>query len=183
MRGCRRRMDFAGGFTLIEVMAALVIVSLGMLGVIQAVNQTVNNTSYLREKTLAHWVAMNRLTEVRLAAAAPAKDTTSGTAQMAGRDWRWTMAVNQAGDSNLLRIDVSVAAADADEDSSLASVSGFYGAAVAPAGSARVPWTPNPSGQAGQNNPPGQQNTNAGDTSGGDGTNTNGPAANEGERR
>lgn len=183
MNSRRPVMDSTGGFTLIEVLAALVIVSLGMLGVIQAVNQTVNNTSYLREKTLAHWVAMNRLTEARLAATAPAKDTTSGTAQMAGRDWRWTMAVNQAGDSNLLRIDVSVAAADADKDSSLAGVTGFYGAAIAPAGSARVPWTPNPSGQAEQNNPPGQQNTNSGGTSTGDGATTNGSATNEGERR
>ena len=47
------------GFTLIEVLAALVIVALGMLGVIQAVTQTARNGTYLREKTLAHWIAMN----------------------------------------------------------------------------------------------------------------------------
>ena len=59
------------GFTLIEVLAALVIVSLGMLGVIQAVSQTASNSVYLRDKTLAHWIAMNRLTEGRLAQTAP----------------------------------------------------------------------------------------------------------------
>ena len=59
------------GFTLIEVMVALVVIALGMLGVIQAVSQTASNSGYLRDKTIAHWVAMNRLTEVRLQKAAP----------------------------------------------------------------------------------------------------------------
>jgi prepilin-type N-terminal cleavage/methylation domain-containing protein len=53
------------GFTLIEVLAALIIVGLGMLGVIQAVIQAANNGTYLREKTLAHWIAMNLVTERR----------------------------------------------------------------------------------------------------------------------
>jgi type II secretion system protein I len=56
----RRR---ATGFTLIEVLAALVIVALGMLGVIEAVTQTARNGTYMREKTLAHWIAMNVITE------------------------------------------------------------------------------------------------------------------------
>ena len=46
------------GFTLIEVMVALVVIALGMLGVIQAVSQTASNTGYLRDKTVAHWVYM-----------------------------------------------------------------------------------------------------------------------------
>ncbi|HTE41188.1 MAG TPA: type II secretion system minor pseudopilin GspI, partial [Steroidobacteraceae bacterium] len=73
------------GFTLIEVMAALIIVSLGMLAVIQAVSQTANNTAYLREKTIAHWVAMNRLTEFRLTQQSPPIGESSGEVEMAGR--------------------------------------------------------------------------------------------------
>ena len=46
----------AAGFTLIEVIVALVVIALGMLGVIQAVSQTASNTGYLRDKTIAHWV-------------------------------------------------------------------------------------------------------------------------------
>ena len=61
----------ARGFTLIEVLAALVIVALGMMGAIEAVTQSASSGSYLREKTLAHWVAMNILTERRLAASPP----------------------------------------------------------------------------------------------------------------
>ena len=59
IRASRRRACHARGFTLIEVLAALVIVGLGMLGVILAVIQAARNGTYLREKTLAHWIAMN----------------------------------------------------------------------------------------------------------------------------
>ena len=128
------------GFTLIEVLAALIIVSLGMLGVIQAVSQTASNTSYLRDKTIAHWVAMNRLTEVRLAATPPATDTSSGTAEMAGQQWRWTQNVTETDVESMLRIDINVAPADADEKSSLASVTGFFGTAGAPPGAVTVKW-------------------------------------------
>ena len=73
------------------MLAALVIVSLGMLGVIEAVSQTASNSTYLRDKTIAHWVAMNRLTEVRLQQQAPKIDKTSDEVEMAGRNGagRW----------------------------------------------------------------------------------------------
>src|SRR5688572_15910934 len=126
----------ARGFTLIEVIVALVVVSLGMLGVIQAVSQTAGNSGYLRDKTLAHWIGMNRLTEVRLQKTAPSVDKSSDEVEMAGRRWKWTMNVTQTQVETIRRIDISVRPADADEDSSLASVSGFYGTAVAPPGTA-----------------------------------------------
>lgn len=133
----RRR---ARAFTLIEVIVALVVVSLGMLGVIQAVGQTASNSSYLREKTIAHWVAMNRLTQARLQVTPPKVDKTSDDVEMAGRKWRWTMNVTQTPVESIRRIDVSVRPVDAPENSSLASVSGFYGVAVAPPGTTVFNW-------------------------------------------
>lgn len=130
----------ARGFTLIEVIVALVVISLGMLGVIQAVSQTASNTGYLRDKTLAHWVAMNRLTEVRLQKAAPAVTKSSDEVEMAGRHWKWTMNVTQSGVETIRRIDISVRPEGAGEGTSLASVTGFYGTAVAPPGSALISW-------------------------------------------
>ena len=133
----RRR---ARAFTLIEVLAALIIVSLGMLGVIQAVGQTASNSSYLREKTLAHWVAMNRLTEVRLQKGAPKVDKTSDEVEMAGRRWRWTMNVTQTPVETIRRIDISVRPSEANEKTSLATVTGFYGTAIAPPGTILITW-------------------------------------------
>jgi general secretion pathway protein I len=133
------------GFTLIEVLAALVIVSLGMLGVIQAVSQTASNSVYLRDKTLAHWIAMNRLTELRLAQAAPALSKTSDELDFAGRRWRWTTEVQETAVESMRRIDVRVALADAGDDgSALAMVTGFYGDAIAKPGTVIVNWDPSP---------------------------------------
>lgn len=133
-------MRAARGFTLIEVMVALVVIALGMLGVIQAVSQTASNSGYLRDKTLAHWVAMNQLTAVRLQKSAPSVDKSSDEVEMAGRDWKWTMEVTQSPVETIRRIDITVRPADAKEGSSLASVTGFYGTAVAPPGSTLIAW-------------------------------------------
>jgi|SRR5437868_6548976 len=166
------------GFTLIEVLAALVIVSLGMLGVIEAVSQTASNGSYLRDKTLAHWVAMNQLTKVRLAPQAPKTDETSDEVEMADRRWRWTMKVTQSPLDSVRRIDISVALAEGDKKSSLATVTGFYGSAIAQAGATMVLWQGSEEEQTrngGQNN--GQNNGQNGGKKG-DGKNNQPPPNN-----
>lgn len=144
--------SFARGFSLIEVLAALVVVSLGMLGVIEAVSQTANNTAYLRDKTLAHWVAMNRLTEMRLEAQTPRIAKSSDELEMAGRRWRWTTEVTQTPLQSMRRIDIKVRLADADEESSLASVTGFYGTAIAAPGTTVLMWQGNAGGLDGGGN-------------------------------
>jgi type II secretion system protein I len=158
-----RAIERVAGFTLIEVIVALVVIGLGMLGVIQAVSQTAGNSSYLRDKTIAHWVAMNRLTEIRLQKSAPSIDKTSDEVEMAGRRWKWTMNVTQSPVETIRRIDISVRPAEAKEGASLASVTGFYGTAVAPPGSALVAWQgaggggPQQGGQEDEEQQPGNQ--------------------------
>ncbi len=132
------------GFTLIEVLAALIIVGLGMLAVIQAVSQTINNANYLREKTIAHWVAMNKLTEVRLNPVAPPGGDSNGDIDMAGTTWHWRMTINATDAKTMQRIDIRVAPKSAGPDASIASVSGFYGTAISNVGN-RVDWDVNPS--------------------------------------
>jgi general secretion pathway protein I len=117
-----------------------VIISLGMLGVIEAVSQTASNSSRMRDRTLAHWVAMNRLAAVRLEPRAPKVDKTSDEVEMAGRRWRWTMEVTETPVKSLFRIDIRVAEADADEEASLTNVTGFYGSAITPAGTGLPVW-------------------------------------------
>jgi general secretion pathway protein I len=136
----RREAGHARGFTLIEVLAALVIVALGMLGVIQVVSQTARNGTYLRDKTLAHWIAMNVITERRLMPNAPDVAESSDEVEFAGQRWHWTLKVTQTDVESLRRMDVSVRPLDAPENSSLASVSGFYGTAIGPSGGGAVVW-------------------------------------------
>ena len=128
------------GFTLIEVLAALVIVALGMLGAINAVNQSTRNGTYLREKTLAHWVAMNVITEQRLQTSPPDVAESSGEVDFANERWRWTLRVTQTEVRSLRRMDVSVRRASAPEQTSLTTLSGFYGSAIAGASGTPLVW-------------------------------------------
>jgi general secretion pathway protein I len=128
------------GFTLIEVLAALVIVALGMMGVIEAVTQSTRNGTYLREKTLAHWIAMNVVTERRLAPSPPAIGKTSDEVEFAGVRWKYDLTTTQTQVESMRRMDVAVRAAESPEGTSLASASGFYGTAIGPAGGSSVAW-------------------------------------------
>jgi len=119
------------GFTLIEVLAALIIVGLGMLAVIRAVNQTINNTNYLREKAIAHWVAMNKLTETRLSASSPSTGSSDGDTDMAGITWRWRMTVTDVM-PGLKSIEIKVAPKEAGADASMDTINGTYGADLSP---------------------------------------------------
>ena len=136
----------AAGFTLIEVLAALVIVALGMLGVIEAVTQNARNGSYLREKTLAHWIAMNVITERRLQPSPPDIAETSDEIEYAGERWRWTLRVSETPVESMRRMDVFVRPADAPEDEALATLTGFYGAAIGAAGGGVLDWNGVPPG-------------------------------------
>lgn len=140
---CRARMR---GFTLIEVLAALIIVSLGMLGVIEAVSQTVSHATYLRDKTMAHWIGMNRLAEVRLAGRVPEITKSDGQLEYAGQRWRWKMNVTQTPVKSMRRIDINVRRDGSPETSSLAAITGFYGTAVERPGvvSTTKQWGPIP---------------------------------------
>jgi general secretion pathway protein I len=134
---CRARRAPTRGFTLIEVLAALVIV---MLGVIQAVTQTARNGTYLREKTLAHWIAMNVITERRLVSVPPEVSESSDEVEFAGQRWRWTMKVSQTEVESLRRMDVSVRPATRPDGEALITVTGFYGTAIGAAGGGTLPW-------------------------------------------
>ncbi|MGI9245990.1 MAG: hypothetical protein ACR2I8_04700, partial [Steroidobacteraceae bacterium] len=81
---------------------------------------------------------------------------------------------------SLRRMDVSVRLADAPEDSSLATVTGFYGSAIGAAGGTDLPWTG--SGAPGGGGPNGPTDEGGVDDGGGNadgGDNTPEPAPEE----
>ena len=48
------------------MLVALMIVAMGLAALMIAVSGTARTSGYLRDKTLAQWMALNRLSEVRL---------------------------------------------------------------------------------------------------------------------
>ena len=78
------------GFTLIEVLVALLIVSLGIISVIQVTSQHVSNITELEKRMLASWVASNHIAEIRYDAKVN-KIRGSGKTErytLGGQDWR-----------------------------------------------------------------------------------------------
>ena len=78
------------GFTLLEVLVALAVAGVGLGAVIKVAGGNAYNAQYLQEKTFAQWVAMNRISEVKLSNKFPAIGTEKGDVEMAGRTWYWT---------------------------------------------------------------------------------------------
>jgi general secretion pathway protein I len=98
----------ASGFTLIEVMVALVIVALGMMAVNTQLNRYTVAATYVEEKTLASWIATNKLTELSIAPTWPSVGDYEEDVEFAGQQWRCEVLVEETPVTNLHRVDVSV---------------------------------------------------------------------------
>lgn len=103
------------GFTLLEVLVALAVVAVAFAGIMRSIGQSADTSLYLRDKTLATWVAQNRLAEHHIKGDWPGTGTRTGTAELAGREWRWKEKVIATELNNQLRqveIEVSIAKDD-----------------------------------------------------------------------
>ena len=118
------------GFTLIEVLIALAVVALAMLGLTRVAALQVRDFDALRERTFAGWVAANVLEETRLAASMPSTGRSDGHVELAARSWRWTRDVSTTPDPSVRRIDIQVFEGDAKEP--VASLSGFAASVITP---------------------------------------------------
>jgi len=105
------------GFTLLEVLVAMVILSISLLAAIKVASEVTASAIYLQDKTIAQWVAMNKVTEMRLAKKLPKPGKSNGEDEMAGRDWRWDIEVKTTPYPQLREIHVGVKPASDDPDS------------------------------------------------------------------
>lgn len=131
------------GFTLIEVVVALFVIAIGIGALMTTLASSADSVGHLREKSFAEWVALNRISELRLGSVPPTAGIVMGNTEYAGSRWRWRQEISDQGIAGILRIDISVAAgavsgkepaaasaAEADFPS-LATAYGFVGTGVA----------------------------------------------------
>ena len=111
-----RRHKRKKGFTLLEVLVAMVILSISLLAAIKVASEVTNSAIYLQEKTIAQWVAMNKVAEMRLAKKLPKAGRTNGEDEMGGRSWRWDILVKNTAYPGLREIEVGVKPANEDSD-------------------------------------------------------------------
>lgn len=133
--------DFMRGFTLIEVVVALAVVAIGMFAVFRVIGDTTRNIGYLRDRSLATWIADNRITELRISGELPSVDETEGDVDYAGRRWHWVATVSQTPVDGLRRIDVRVRREEDAADSALVTLAGFIGATATASAPSATPWS------------------------------------------
>ena len=138
-----RDIHLSRGFTLIEVLVALMIVALGLAALMLAVSGTARTSGYLRDKTLAQWMALNRLSEVRLNLNKFGQNADTGEINFANRTWHYDTRYFDTSIATMKRVVVRVYAGDAKtKGNPLAESTGFLGSAIATPGSSNsADWT------------------------------------------
>jgi general secretion pathway protein I len=132
----------ARGFTLVEVLVALMIVAVGLTALMVAVNGTARTSGFLRDKTLAQWIALNRLTEVRLNVVKFGQNTDTGELDFGSRKWHYDTRYFDTSIASMKRVVVRVYLGDAKtKGNPVAQAVGFLGSSLAPPGSTTVDWT------------------------------------------
>ena len=113
-----------GGFTLVEVLVALAIVSIALMAALRAAGQGTSNVEALRARLLAGWVAENVLAEQRARAQWPPLGIQRGTQRQAGLDFAWREDVIATPNARFRRVDLRVYAAPG-EGHQLSRLTGF----------------------------------------------------------
>lgn len=95
-------------FTLIEVLVALAILAVALTAGMRAVAQSADGATSLRMRTLALWVAQNRLAQAQLADPWPAGGTSSSDETQAGTRLFWRETVSDTPNPAFRRIEIVV---------------------------------------------------------------------------
>ena len=113
------------GFTLVEILVALAILSISLSSVLYVINQNTNNLIYLKNKTFAHWVAMNKVAEFRVNPVLIQNSRRlSGRYTIAQREWEWTAQLIHTEDKDLNKLNIDVYSAE-DSKIKLATLTSF----------------------------------------------------------
>ena len=116
------------GFTLVEVMVALVVVAIVLPALLLTLSQQLDGLRYLDDRAHAQWVAANRLAELRLVLDAKGtlqRGTTSGTESMAGRDWYWWSEGTETPVPGFYRYEIAVSDRQDGQDSPIHTLDGY----------------------------------------------------------
>jgi len=119
-----RRPKSRQGFTLVEVLVALAIVSIALMAALRAAGQGTAAAGELRLRLLAGLVAENRLAEHRARGAWLPLGIGRGTQQQGGVEFAWREEVIATPNSAFRRVDVFVSEPAADARA-LARLTGF----------------------------------------------------------
>lgn len=112
------------GFTLLEVLVALAILSIALIAALKSGAVATQNAGEIRQRLLADWVARDKLEEHRARRDWPPLGSASGEATQAGIRFRWEEKIVGTPNYQFRRIDIRILPADG-ADHALAQITGF----------------------------------------------------------
>lgn len=103
----RRRPDM-DGFSLVELLVALAVFGLAVLGLLHMATEGTRATVLVEERVLAGVVADNQAVEAVLAPAASLSAPMAGEVDFGGRTWAWQRTAQPTAEARILRVDITV---------------------------------------------------------------------------
>ncbi|MBL4853977.1 MAG: type II secretion system minor pseudopilin GspI [Robiginitomaculum sp.] len=96
------------GFTLIEVLASLLIFSTAILGLMHAGTENIRAMSVLEQKQLAGIIADNQLLLALNRPEPPRVGAQQDSGEMGGRDWNWRIQTEDTGTAGFFKLTITV---------------------------------------------------------------------------
>jgi general secretion pathway protein I len=114
------------GFTLVEILVALAIVAVALSAGMRALAQASDGATLLKQRTLALWVAQNRLAMTQMAVPWPELGSAQGNAEEAGSRFAWRQTISATPNPAFHKIEI-VVVDPATPDYALSSLVGYLG--------------------------------------------------------
>lgn len=116
----------ARGFTLIEVLVALAVLAIALSAIIKTMSANTLNSIYLRDRTLAQWVALNKITEMQLSKDTPSPGKSDGSTVMGNHEWFWEAEIKTTPDDDVNTVTLRVRG-QPDAENPVTTLQGYIG--------------------------------------------------------
>jgi general secretion pathway protein I len=104
---------YAGnGFTLIEVLIALAILSIALAATMRATAMATTSAEEVKLRTYATWVAQNRAAELSARRTFPSVGAADGQTDMGGIGFRWTATTSETPNTAFRKVEIAVTRSD-----------------------------------------------------------------------
>lgn len=116
MNSCKiKKTRYQKAFTLLEVLIALAVLSIGMITLVKVSNQNTLQSLYLKDKTIAQWVAINKVNEIKITGW-PNTGRSTGEVEMANLTWSWKLKVTNTLHKNIRQLEIEVRHESSDNE-------------------------------------------------------------------